>query len=252
MESVNDYGYLAGVQENLKKVAETQMPNIRRAAKLMADAVESDRLIHVYGGGGHTTLCMGEMFFRAGGLANINPLMETGLSVFNQAKKYLALERTLNYGRAIVEYYDLKKGDVLLIFHNIGINAATIDAAQAAAEKGVRIIAVSSSLWQEGMDEHCFIRHPSKKNLFDYAEVCIDDFNPIGDAIVRVPGLEEAIAPVSNVVDFFIAHELEIATVEECLRRGVKPPVWSSANVPGGDEKNAAYLQKYNGRIKML
>lgn len=252
MEQLNDHGYLAGVQENLDKVAKTQMPNIRKAAKLMADAVEEDKLIHVYGGGGHTTLCMGEMFFRAGGLANINPLMETGLSVFNQAKKYLALERTLNYGRAIVEYYDLKRGDVLLIFHNIGINAATIDAAQAASEKGVRIIAVSSSLWQKGMGEDCFIRHPSKKNLFDYAEVCIDDFNPIGDAIVRIPGLDESIAPVSNIVDFFIAHELEIATVEECLRRGVKPPVWSSANVPGGDEKNAAYLQKYNGRIKML
>ena len=35
----------------------------------MADAIEEDRLINVYGGGGHTTLCMGEMFFRAGGLA---------------------------------------------------------------------------------------------------------------------------------------------------------------------------------------
>ena len=26
----------------------------------MADAIEQDRLIHVYGGGGHTTLVMGE------------------------------------------------------------------------------------------------------------------------------------------------------------------------------------------------
>ena len=50
--------------------------------------IAKDELIHVYGGGGHTTLVMGEMFFRAGGLANINPIMEPGLSVFNQALKY--------------------------------------------------------------------------------------------------------------------------------------------------------------------
>jgi len=74
----------------------------------MANAIEADKLIHVYGGGGHTTLVMGEMFFRAGGLCNINPIMETGLSVFNQAGKYLALERCVNYGRSIMEYYDLR------------------------------------------------------------------------------------------------------------------------------------------------
>ena len=54
-----------------------------------SNAIAADRLIHVYGGGGHTTLVMGEMFFRAGGLANINPIMETGRSVFNQALQYL-------------------------------------------------------------------------------------------------------------------------------------------------------------------
>ena len=100
--------------------------------RLMADAIENDRLINVYGGGGHTTLPVGEMFFRAGGLSCINPLMETGLSVFNQALKYLELERTVNYGSAIIKYYNLKKDDVLIIFHNIGINPATIDAAMEA------------------------------------------------------------------------------------------------------------------------
>ena len=45
-------------------------------------------------------------------------VMETGLSVFNQALKYLELERTVNYGSAIIKYYDLKKDDVLIIFHN--------------------------------------------------------------------------------------------------------------------------------------
>ena len=118
---MNDFGYYKSIIENLEKVNATQEENIKKAGALMADAIENDRLISVYGGGGHTTLPVGEMFFRAGGLSCINPIMETGLSVFNQALKYLELERTVNYGAAIVRYYDLKKDDLLIIFHNIGI-----------------------------------------------------------------------------------------------------------------------------------
>lgn len=249
---MNDYGYYASILANLEKVNQNEGKNIEAAAKLMADAIEQDRLINVYAGGGHTTLCMGEMFFRAGGLACINPIAETGLTVFNQALKYLELERTVNYGSAIMKYYKLQKDDVLIIFHNIGINPATIDAAMEAKKNGVKIIAVASSYWQKEMPADHFIRHPNKTNLFDYADVCIDDYNVVGDAVVNVPGLDTPIAPVSNIVDFYIAHLLEIATVEECIRRGVTPPVWTSANTPGGDEKNAAMLAKYSPRIKML
>ena len=133
---MNDFGYYKSIIENMELINEKQGENIVAAAKLMADAIEQDRLISVYGGGGHTTLCMGEMFFRAGGLANINPVMETGLSVFNQALKYLELERTVNYGSAIMKYYDLQPGDLLIVFHNIGINPATIDAVMEAKKAG--------------------------------------------------------------------------------------------------------------------
>ena len=249
---INDFGYYQSIIKNLELVNSTQGENIQKAASLMADAIENDRLINVYGGGGHTTLCMGEMFFRAGGLSCINPVMETGLSVFNNALKYLELERTVNYGSAIMKYYDLQKDDLLIVFHNIGINPATIDAVMEAKKAGAKIIAVSSSYWQKDMPADHFIRHPNKTNLFDYADVCIDDFNPVGDAVVNVPGLETPIAPVSNIVDFYIAHLLEIECVKQCIDRGIPPPVWSSANTPGGDEKNAAYLKKYRPRVKML
>ena len=173
---LNDFGYLDTIKANLDRVKKEQAGNLRKAAELMADAVANDRLISVDGGGGHTTLVMGEMFFRAGGFANINPIMETGLSVFNQALKYLELERIENYGSAIMRYYDLKKDDVLIIFHNIGINAATIDAAMEAKKAGAKIIAVSSSYWQDEMPADHFIRHSNGKNLFDYADVAIDDY----------------------------------------------------------------------------
>lgn len=244
--------YFKEIVANLEKINKYQDENIKIAANLMADAVEKDRLINVYGGGGHTTLCMGEMFFRAGGLANINPIAENGLTVFNQALKYLELERTVNYGSAIVRYYKLQKDDLLIIFHNIGINPATIDAAMEAKKAGAKIIAISSSFWQTQMSADHFIRHPNKMNLFDYADVCIDDYNPVGDAVIEIEGFDTPVGPISNIVDFYIAHLLEIECVKECLRRGIKAPCWSSANTPEGDEKNAAMLAKYSPRVKML
>ena len=121
-----------------------------------------------------------------------------------------------------------------------------------AKKAGAKIVAISSSYWQNEMPEDHFIRHPNKTNLFDYADVCIDDYNIVGDAVIEIEGFDTPIAPVSNIVDFYIAHMLEIECVKECQRRGITAPCWSSANTPGGDEKNAAYLAKYSPRIKML
>jgi len=245
-------GYLPQIIELLNKIEDEQYDNIKAAAELMADAIENDRLIHVFGGGGHTTLPVGEMFFRAGGLCNINPCVETGLSVFNQALKYLEFERSENYGDAIMRYYKLQPGDVLIIYHNIGVNPATIDAAMQAKKDGAKIIAVSSTQWHEGLPADSSIRHSNGKNVFDYADVKIDDYNPLGDTVVKLDGFDTPIAPISNIADFYIVHRLEIETAKVCLERGIEPPFWRSANVPGGDEFNQKNLEKYSSRIKML
>jgi uncharacterized phosphosugar-binding protein len=74
----------------------------------------------------------------------------------------------------------------------------------------------------------------------------------VGDCAVRVPGFDTPIAPNSNVVDFTIAHWLEIEAVRQCVERGVEPPVWRSANAPGGDQYNQQFVKKYLPRVKML
>lgn len=249
---LNDFGYLDAVVGNLERVRAEQAENIAAAASLMADAIAEDRLIHVYGGGGHTTLVMGEMFFRAGGLANIDPVMETGLSVFNQALKYLELERTGNYGAAIVKYYELQEDDLLIIFHNIGINAATIDAALEAKRAGAKIVAVSSSLWQKEMPPEHHIRHCSGKNLFELADVCIDDCNPVGDAVVTVPASARRSPRCRTWWTSSSPTGSRSSAFGSASNAGLTPPVWRSANAPGGDEFNAANLKKYRPRIKNL
>jgi uncharacterized phosphosugar-binding protein len=43
-----------------------------------------------------------------------------------------------------------------------------------------------------------------------------------------------------------------VAAVELMLSRGQTPPVWYSANMPGGDEKNRANIAQYRGRLRHL
>ncbi len=43
-----DFGYLDKTIELMRKVEQEQQKNIEKAASLMADAIEQDRLIHVY------------------------------------------------------------------------------------------------------------------------------------------------------------------------------------------------------------
>lgn len=41
-------------------------------------------------------------------------------------------------------------------------------------------------------------------------------------------------------------------SIKESVQRGITPPVWSSANVPGGDEYNESMRKKYSPRVKFL
>src|SRR5881398_2224681 len=159
--------YLANVKSKLDSVEKKQSDAIRQAGAMIADAVQQDRLIHVYGGGGHTVMMVCEMFFRAGGLANVNPIFRHDISPLCQALKYLEIERTTGYGACLIRYYNLQKDDLLIVFHNIGYNPTTIDAAEEAKKRSAKIIAVSSTDWQKKLPKDHHIRHPNGKHLFE-------------------------------------------------------------------------------------
>jgi uncharacterized phosphosugar-binding protein len=244
--------YLNNVQGKLAAIEASQAGNFRKAGAMIADAYGEDRLVHVYAGGGHTCLMIYEMFFRAGGLACINPIMGHDISPSCQALKYLEVERTVGYGACLIRYYQVGEGDLLIIFHNIGMNPTTIDAAEEAKKRGAKIIAVSSSDWPAKLPLDHHIRHPNKKHLFDYADLAIDDANPFGDADFFVEGFDVPVGPTSTMVDAFIAHRMVMESIAAMRQRGLEPPIFRSANLPGGDEFNAKLLERYRPRVKDL
>lgn len=245
-------GYIELAKQRLDEIEHTQKANIEKAGNLLASAIEQDRLIYVFGAGGHTSLVAGEMFFRIGGLANIYPIVEYGLTALSQARKFIRLERCLGLGSSLVAASGIGQGDPLILFHTIGVNASCIQAAREAKELGARLIGIASDHWQDETPADAPIRSPGKENLRDLADIYINDCNTVDDAAVELERLGTKAGPLSGIGTFAIAHMLELATMEECLRRGICPPVWENANTPEGENKNEALLEKYAGRIPML
>lgn len=243
------------VIELLDRLEEDERASISKAAEMMADTIQNDRLVYVFGTGGHSYICAEEMFYRAGGLVPVCPMLDSGVSVAFGAARSTFIERLPGYSQRVLKSYGIGQGDVLIVANAYGINSATIDAAVEAKRLGAGVIAITSPAFSRQIPQGHPARHPSGRNLCDLEEVdvVIDNHMPVGDALVEMPELDGMrVGPSSTMVNAFAVNSLVVATIETLLSRGVRPPVWYSANMPGGDEINARHFEVYGPRIKHL
>jgi len=244
--------YLAAVTAIMQRIEAEETPAIEAAAAVLADQVGADRLVHIYGPGGHSNLASQEVFFRAGGLMHVSAILDEGTLLSNGALRSMAVERTPGIGRIVIRDRGLGPDDVLILVNAYGINAALIDAALEARERGVKVIGVSSRAHAEGTPQEHPARHPSKQNLLDIVDLAVDTKVPVGDAVVRVPGMSQDIAAISTFANAFALNALVIHTVSLLVERGIEPPVWRSGNAAGGDAANARFIEKFRGRVRWL
>ncbi len=244
--------YLGRVHALMEEILIEEKGPLDRAADRLADQVATDRLIHVYGPGGHSNLASQEIFFRAGGLMHIAAILDEGTLLSSGALRSMAIERMPGYGKMVIANRGLGKDDVLILVNAYGINAALIDAALEAKQRGAFTIGVSSRKHAaETKPEHP-ARHPSKQNLHDVVDIAIDTKVPIGDALMRLPGMGEPIGASSTFANAIALNSLVMRCVAKLLERGIEPPVWRSGNAPDGDEANARFLDRFRNRVQML
>lgn len=244
--------YLSAITGLLGRIEAEEADSITAAARLMADQVAADRLIQVYGPGGHSNLAAQEIFFRAGGLMHVSALLDEGTLLSNGALRSMAVERTPGYGRIVIENAGLGADDLLVLVNAYGINAALIDAALTAKERGVRTVGVSSRRHAEQTASTHPARHPSGADLHELVDVAVDSKVPIGDAVIEIAGMPERVAAVSTFANAFTLNLMVLRTIEHLIERDVVPPVWRSGNAPGGDEANAAFIGNFRERVKWL
>lgn len=227
---------------------------IEKAAKIIADAIVADRMVHVIGPGGHSNMGVEEILWRAGGLAIWDAILDPGTNLIHGAKRSNIVERTPGYAKAVLDAYHVgeEPGEVMVIINAYGINSMTIDTVEECKKRGLTTIGVTSDSFAKTVPMGHPARHPSGKNLFEEVDVYINNHLPVGDTVISVNGYDQKVGATSTFCNAFVMNSLSACIVDELVRRGVEPPIFVSANMPGGDEHNKALERKYGRRIKHL
>jgi uncharacterized phosphosugar-binding protein len=195
-----------------------------------------------------------EVFWRAGGLAPINAILDAGFNLIHGAKRSNYIERTPGYAVRVLDAYRLgrKPGEVIIIVNAYGINAMCIDTVLEAQKRQMVTIGITSRSFADAVPPDHPSRHASGKNLYQEVDYFLNCHMPYGDAIVEIEGCPQKTGPTSTFCNTFTINVLMIEAVKALVTMGVDPPLWMSANLPGGDEANRKLEEQYIPRIKHL
>ncbi len=240
--------YVDGLQMVLERIKREQAAKIKQAGQIVAAALSAKGVIHTFGTG-HSHLIADEAFFRAGGLAAINPILDERLIFLKGALESTRAEREEGLASELIAREDVRPEDAAIIISNSGRNAVPVEMALEMKARGVKVIAITNLEQSRASSA----RHASGKRLYELADVAIDNCVPSGDALLPLPGLDGRIGPASTVAGAAIINSIVVEAVSELLQRGEVVPVLPSANVEGVSEETLRdILSPYKGRIKYL
>ena len=239
--------YLSNIRRLLDQLENTQEQVIEQVAEACAECIFNGGLLYFFGTG-HSHMICEEPFYRAGGLASIYPILESDLMLHEGAAKSSSYERIQGLGNVVVSHTPLGKGDVLFLISNSGRNCAIIDAALEAKKRGAITVAITSMNHTTNVTS----RHSNGLNLYQVCDFVLDNGGVVGDASVQLDGLKQKIAPTSTVLDVTLVNLVLVNTSELLLKKGMTPPVFTSANTDEGDSANKSILETYKSRIPSL
>ena len=238
--------YLLNAQDLLGQVALTQHGAVADCVQLFADALSKGKMIHTFGTG-HSHLLAEEIFYRAGGLAAIYPILDERLMLHKDVVKGSQNERLPGLAQELLDKHPVAAGDVVIVISNSGGNQVTIDLVNLAKAAGASVIALTSiSHATSGA-----ARSNAAQKIHQLADVVLDNSGVVGDASVQVAGSLMSVGPTSTVIGGALLQSVVVGTVAELVKRGVAPEIFLSSNLANGDENNAKLFDKYRPLIEL-
>jgi uncharacterized phosphosugar-binding protein len=225
--------------------ADAEAGGLDAAIDLMVGALDRGGVLHAFGTGHSEAFAM-EIAGRAGGLIPTNRFALRDIVMHGDREAGVltgSLEREPWVVDELMATVPVHEHDVFLIASNSGVNGSIVGTALWAQEHGHPVIAVTSLAHTVRVEP----KHPSGKRLRDIADVVIDNKAPYGDATLDIGSTK--IGAISSITAAFIAQLLTIAVTDRIAASGQTPPVYLSANIPGGDEHNKALEDLYRDRI---
>ena len=214
---------------------------IDQLAIKFAENIENDKVIHTFGTG-HSHMLGIELFARAGGLGNVDAMLDPDTLTAFGAQRSGAMEKTSGVSDVIYDSYKIEKGDIMLITSNSGRNAMPIEMAMRCQKEGVYVVALTNLK----QSQNATSRHPSGKRLFECADCVIDSCVPEGDATLDIGGIKTG--PGSSLVTMAIMNTIVSEAIKIVVSHGKRPYVFQSQNVDGFD--NNAIYNHFEGRVK--
>ena len=235
--------YDAGI-ELLRKIRETQLPAIEKAAAICADVIERKGLVFLFGSG-HSRMICEEMIPRQGCFTGFYPMVHLPITTYadiigaNNLRTPLFLEKYEGYAEEILRGFQFGPHDAMMLISTSGIRPVIVEMALGAKRRGMPVIGLCSVA-------HCGSAksgHSSAKKLTDVADVILDNQAPEGDCSVEIPGLEWRTGPTSTLCGAMLINMLRCATAQKLLDRGVKPEMLPSHQFVGTAATDAAEKQ---------
>ena len=224
----------------IKKIQETQSEKLEQTGHLMAQVFMGGHKFFV-SGSGHSHTMAEEMYARAGGLAFVVPILTSELTMTEHPTKSSNIERLSGYAKILVDLYGVSCGDVVLIASNSGRNAYPIELALEAKSRGAHVVAITSMKHTTAQSS----RHSCGKNLYQIADIVIDNCGEVGDCALSMDGLDAKLCPTSSMANSFIAQCINVACAKYLIEHNVEVPVFSSLNCDGTEERNDKLFKKY-------
>ncbi len=239
--------YYEIITKLMEDIIRDESEKIGKACEIIAESLINDGIIHVFGAG-HSAMVGEELFYRAGGLVPVYPLLGSDINLSSGAFRSTMMESVKGYGEIIVKDHGVSENDVVIIVSTSGVNQFPVEVAIYSKQVGAKTIGITSIEYSRSLKP----KNTFGKHLFEVVDVAIDNHVPRGDAILEIEGIEVKVSPVSTILNSFIVNSIVAGVVEKMVSKNIKPPIWISAHLPGAMDWNRALALKYRSRIPYL
>ncbi|WP_298786996.1 SIS domain-containing protein [uncultured Marinococcus sp.] len=236
--------YFSQIREQLSTVEAQEYSQMEACAKAIANTLTQDGVIHLFGCG-HSHLLSLEVYYRAGGLVPLRPILHEPVMLHEGALRSSKLERTNNYASTFLANENIQPEDTVIVISTSGRNPVPIDVALHAKTAGAAVAGLTSVAYSSAQPS----RHKDGFRLMDVVDIVLDNHAPPGDALLTHPDLTTPFASSSTAVGTAMLQAAIARAIEITADRGETPPIFASGNADGGDAQNEQCLHKYRDRL---
>lgn len=244
MQKESDFKGITSFYDAIKcmqeKIISSQMELLGNIAGLMANTIQHDKRIFVFGTG-HSHMMMEETFYRAGGVPAAVPIFISILMLHENAALSSRMERVAGLAIPILDQYLSEKGDLMFVFSNSGVNQLPVELAIEAKSRGMIVVAVCAKEYEKIAPLSSL-----KKSLSEVADFTIDNFGIPGDAIVQIDNCPWRVGSSSTISGSLIWNCLLSEAIIRLSKLTSDIPVFASFNMEGAPEHNKELLKKWS------